>query len=198
MSLIIMRIKAASSTIKTRLDNVDLPFNVSYFQLWCESCSKRSFPLSISVTLTPKFSSTTTTSPRAIRFLFTKMSTGSPASLSNSMTDPGEIESNSSIDFSVRTNSTVTYNGMSINSPKSTLRPAGWDWEIGENSAVCTSLDGDGCDHFRSSRDEEAGAEASDCASCRSVTRSYSRFSAYVVSGGGAASALTAVSSSVA
>lgn len=48
---------------------------------------------------TPKFSSITTTSPLAINRLFTKISTGSPASLSNSIIDPLE---SSSISFTER------------------------------------------------------------------------------------------------
>ena len=44
--------------------------------------------LTILVILIPKFSSTTTTSPSAICFPFTSISTGSSASLSNSINEP--------------------------------------------------------------------------------------------------------------
>ena len=59
----------------------------------------RSDLLIISVTRTPKFSSITTTSPFAIGRLFTRISTGSPASLSSSMIEPGD---NSNISFTDR------------------------------------------------------------------------------------------------
>src|SRR5437870_3322890 len=51
-------------------------------------CRTRSIGLMTSVRRTPSFSFTTTASPRATNFPFTCTSTGSPANLSNSTTDP--------------------------------------------------------------------------------------------------------------
>src|SRR5690606_15621579 len=113
ISLIIILINAASSTTKILLlIFFTNPFNYHFNLLIL------SLLLTISVTLTPKFSSITTTSPFAISLLFTKISTGSPANLSNSITEPVPSSNISLTVLVVLPNSTVTSNGISNNISK--------------------------------------------------------------------------------
>jgi len=67
----------------------------------------------ISVNLTPNFSLTTTTSPRATSFWLTRTSKGSPTSLVSSITDPCPNCRRSLINILLRPNSTDTVRGMS-------------------------------------------------------------------------------------
>ena len=64
--------------------------------------------MTISVILTPKLSSITTTSPFATYLPLTNTSMASPAILFNSIILPGPKSSISEIDFDVLPNSTVT------------------------------------------------------------------------------------------
>ena len=77
----------------------------------------------MSVIRIPNFSFTTTTSPRAISFWLTKISSGSPASLVSSMTDPCPSCRRSLISILVLPSSTETSRGMSrMKSRFATLR----------------------------------------------------------------------------